>query len=81
MVGRGLVDGGAGEPLLGGVAAVLQLVVARVEGERLHHVGPGAQELAVQLQNWFQSHRSVSVQRDLLKVFYTVVDHSFIWVL
>ena len=51
MVGGGLVDGGAREPLSGVVAAVLQLVVAGVEGERLHHVRPRAEELSVQLQN------------------------------
>ena len=59
VVGRGLVDGGAGELLARVVAAVLQLVVARVEGERLHHVGPGAQELAVQLQDWIPNHIAV----------------------
>ena len=59
VVGRRLVDGGAGELLAGVVAAVLQLVVARVEGERLHDVGSGAQELAVQLQNWISIHIAV----------------------
>ena len=51
VVGRGLVDGSAGELLAGIVAAVLQFVVARVESEGLHDVGPGAQELSVQLKN------------------------------
>ncbi len=37
------------------VSPVLQLVVRSVEGERLHHVGPGAEELAVEAKDWRQS--------------------------
>ena len=50
-LGRLLVDGVAGVLLGGGVAAVVQLVVGGVEGEGLHHVGSGAEELAVESEN------------------------------
>ena len=33
------------------VSPVLQLVVRSVERERLHHVGPGAEELAVEAKD------------------------------
>jgi len=37
------------------VAPVLQFVVTGVEGEGLHDVGPGPQELPVQLSHWNQN--------------------------
>ena len=42
------VDVRSGEVEAGLVAPVDQLVVGGVEGERLHHVGAGAQELTVE---------------------------------
>ncbi len=39
------------------VPSVLQFVVAGVESEGLHDIGPGPQELPVQLTDWRDKHR------------------------
>jgi hypothetical protein len=51
QIGGGLVDGLASVLGASLVAAVGQLVVAGIEGEGLHHVGAGAEELAVELED------------------------------
>ncbi len=61
--GGPLVDGVAGVLLGGRVAAVVELVVAGVEGEGLHHVRAGAQELAVETEN-YKFMNSVDLFRD-----------------
>ncbi len=50
--GGSLVDGVAGVLFGGRVTTVVKLVVAGVEGEGLHHVGAGAQELAMETENY-----------------------------